>query len=118
MARQAIVPRSSWAHRRRRRPPSRRLSLLVAMVATATTARASTTSVFYDGQDNLAADPFPFLSLAASGEDNTAVGQRMMADLTTGFNNIAIGKFALQNVTTGDQNRSRLIVHTAGRGVG
>ncbi len=46
------------------------LVVLVAMVTTATTAHASTTSVFYDGANNLAADPQPFLSLGTGSEQH------------------------------------------------
>jgi hypothetical protein len=60
------------------------IGLVVALGAAASPVVASTTSVFYDDDGNLSADPDPFGGGAPTGTSNTAVGVATLADLTSG----------------------------------
>jgi hypothetical protein len=84
------------------------LGVMIGVVAApcvgASAAVASTTSVFYDDNSNLAADPVPFGGGAPTGVDNTAVGRFTLGHLTSGEENTAVGFAALYENTTGSDN--------------
>src|SRR5437660_11969084 len=77
------------------------MSVLIAVGAT--TAYASTTGVYYDGNANVGAGPTPFNS-TFTGSGNAALGDSMMGSLTSGSSNVAAGHDALTNDTSGYDN--------------
>ena len=80
------------------------IGLVVALGVGASAAVALTTSVFYDTNGNLSADPVPFGGGAPTGGANTAVGQQTLSNLTSGDDNTAVGVEALVFNTTGSSN--------------
>src|SRR3954468_21194531 len=78
------------------------------VAAGAATARADTTSVYFDSGGNLAAQPNPFPAFQPSfplpPTHNSALGQGALSSLAGGHDNTALGYAALQRLEAGGGN--------------